>query len=59
MLFILLAGLNALYFAIKARGNSVQTEGGEAGTDIKTVSTVSLLFWLGVIILGRFIPYVE
>lgn len=59
MLFILLAGLNALYFAIKVHGNSVQTEGGEAGTDIRTVSTLSLLFWLGVIILGRFIPYVE
>ena len=59
MLFIILAGLNALYFAIKVRGNSVQTEGGEAGTDIRTVSTLSLLFWLGVIILGRFIPYVE
>ncbi|MCY4364231.1 MAG: hypothetical protein OXE42_18945 [Gammaproteobacteria bacterium] len=59
LLFILLAGLNALYFALAVRGNSVQTAGGEAGTDIKTVSTLSLLFWLGVIILGRFIPYVE
>ena len=59
LLFILLAGLNALYFALAVRGNSVQTEGGETGTDIKTVSTLSLLFWLGVIILGRFIPYVE
>ena len=59
LLFILLAGLNALYFALAVRANSVQTEGGEAGTDIKTVSTLSLLFWLGVIILGRFIPYVE
>ena len=59
MLLILLAGLNALYFAVKVRSNSALTEGGEAGTDIKTVSTLSLLFWLGVIILGRFIPYVE
>lgn len=59
MVFILLAGLNALYFAIKVRSNSALTEGGEAGTAIKTVSTLSLLFWIGVIILGRFIPYVE
>ena len=59
MLFIILAGLNALYFALAVRGKSAAAGGGEAGTDIKTVSTVSLLFWLGVIILGRFIPYVE
>ena len=59
MLLIILAGLNALYFAMTARGKSAGAGGGEAGTDIKTVSTLSLLFWIGVIILGRFIPYVE
>ena len=59
MLFIILAGLNALYFAMTVHGKSAGAGGGEAGTDIKTVSTLSLLFWIGVIILGRFIPYVE
>ena len=59
MLFIILAGFNALYFAMTVRGKSAGPGGGEAGTDIKTVSTLSLLFWVGVIILGRFIPYVE
>ena len=58
MLLIILAGLNALYFAMTVRGQSAGA-GGEAGTDIKTVSTLSLIFWVGVIILGRFIPYVE
>lgn len=60
MLLIVLAGLNALYFAMMVRGKSAGAGGGgEAGTDIKTVSTLSFLFWIGVIILGRFIPYVE
>ena len=58
MLLIILAGLNALYFTMTVRGKSAGA-GGEAGTDIKTVSTLSFLFWIGVIILGRFIPYVE
>ena len=58
MLLIILAGLNALYFTMTVRGKSAEA-GGEAGTDIKTVSTLSFLFWIGVIILGRFIPYVE
>ena len=58
MLLIILAGLNALYFTMTVRGKSAGA-GAEAGTDIKMVSTLSFLFWIGVIILGRFIPYVE
>ena len=59
MLFILLAGLNALYFAL-----TVHRHAGPAGAEdrdaaIRTVSALSFLFWVGVIILGRFIPYVE
>ena len=56
MLFILLAGLNALYFALTVHRH---TTGEDPGVAIRTVSALSFLFWVGVIILGRFIPYVE
>ena len=56
MLFILLAGLNALYFALIIHRHTTEENPGAA---IRTVSALSFLFWVGVIILGRFIPYVE
>lgn len=56
MLFILLAGLNALYFALTAHRHTTEEDPGAA---VRTVSALSFLFWIGVIILGRFIPYVE
>ena len=56
MLFILLAGLNALYFALTIHRHTTEENPGAA---IKTVSALSFLFWVGVIILGRLIPYVE
>ena len=59
MLLIILAGLNALYFALTVNRQTAQTAGEDAGAAIKTVSALSFLFWIGVIILGRFIPYVE
>ena len=59
MLFIILAGLNALYFALTVHRKAAQSGAGETGSAIKTVSALSLIFWIGVIILGRFIPYVE
>lgn len=59
MLLIILAGLNALYFALAVHRNGVQTAGENAGPAIRTVSALSFLFWIGVIIMGRFIPYVE
>ena len=59
MLFIILAGLNALYFALTVHRHAGPARGQDPGAAIKTVSTLSLIFWVGVIILGRFIPYVE
>lgn len=59
MLFIILAGLNALYFALTVHRNVAQSGREDAGSAIKTVSALSFLFWIGVIVLGRFIPYVE
>ena len=56
MLFIVLAGLNALYFALTVHRH---TTGEDPGAAIRTVSALSFLFWVGVIVLGRFIPYVE
>ena len=55
MLFILLAGLNALYFALTVHRHTTE----DPGAAVRTVSALSFLFWIGVIILGRFIPYVE
>lgn len=59
MCFIILAGLNALYFALNAHRTANQPGVGDAGTAIKTVAGLSFLFWIGVIICGRMIPYVE
>lgn len=59
MLCILLAGLNALYFALTVHRHAGLAGGQDPGADIRTVSALSFLFWIGVIILGRFIPYVE
>ena len=56
MLFILLAGLNALYFALTVHRHTSREDPGAA---IRTVSALSFLFWVGVIVLGRFIPYVD
>ena len=59
MLCILLAGLNALYFALTVHRHTKPAGGQDPGATIRTVSALSFLFWIGVIILGRFIPYVE
>ena len=59
MLLALLAGLNALYFALTVHRKTAQSGTGDVGYAIKTVAVLSLLFWIGVIILGRLIPYVE
>ncbi len=59
MCFIILAGLNALYFALNAHRTANQPGVGDAGAAIKTVAGLSFLFWIGVIICGRMIPYVE
>ena len=59
MCFIFLAGLNALYFAMTTHRTVNQPGVGDAGTAIKTVAGLSFIFWIGVIICGRLIPYVE
>ena len=59
MCFIILAGLNALYFALNAHRTVNQPGVADAGTAIKTVAGLSFLFWIGAIICGRMIPYVE
>ena len=59
MLFILLAGLNALYFALTVHRHTGRAGVEDPGAAIRAVSALSFLFWVGVIILGRFIPYVE
>lgn len=59
MLLVLLAGLNVLYFALTAYGKTAQPGTDGVANRIKTVAALSLIFWTGVIILGRFIPYVE
>ena len=59
MLFIILAGLNALYFVLTVHRQAGPAGGQDPGAAIRTVSALSFLFWVGVIILGRFIPYVE
>lgn len=59
MLLVLLAGLNALYFAWMAHRKAVQTGMEATGGEVKIVAALSLVFWIGVIVLGRLIPYVE
>ena len=59
MLLVLLAGLNAFYFALTVRRQAAHPGLEDAGVAIKTVTSLSLIFWIGVIVLGRLIPYVE
>ena len=56
--FIILAGLNALYFMWHERAASSP---GKADVEpkLKIVASLSLLLWIGVIVCGRMIPYVE
>ncbi len=55
-----LAGLNTAYFVRRIKP---QMDAGTASADLTggahLVAWLSLAFWSGVIILGRFIPYVE
>lgn len=60
MLVIGLAGVNTLYFVKRVRpqldnAHKMQAEGAEA----VIVAWLSIVLWLSVIVLGRFIPYVE
>ncbi len=61
MLLIVIAGLNALYFTfrvrpkIKAGANNFH----DLSIDARLSTALSLTLWTSVIVLGRFIPYVE
>jgi len=61
ILLIVFAGFNALYFTLRVRpgippgSNDFTTLGSNA----RISTALSLLFWTSIIVLGRFIPYVE
>jgi hypothetical protein len=61
ILLIGIAGLNALYFTLRVR--PVIQAGANNFTDLgwnaKVSTALSLTLWTSVIVLGRFIPYVE
>lgn len=60
MLLILIAGLNALWFQFVELPKVRDLQPGEQTTlTVKFVAALSLLLWIGVIIAGRFMPYVE
>lgn len=60
MLFVVLAGLNAVWFKLAVAPNeqALLDEHRNAGT-ARIIAAISLILWTGVIVLGRFIPYVE
>ena len=58
MVLILLAGLNALLYALKvAPGLSAAPQQGDTPALAKAVGATSLALWIGVICFGRLIPY--
>ena len=64
MLFIGLAGINAAYLSIKLSRSVLEPQTNALPTfnpslRIKLTAIVSLCLWIGVIVLGRFIPYAE
>lgn len=60
MFLVLLAGLNALWFKLSVYPLTIKTpDKAEIGTVAKIVAVLSLLFWFGVIVMGRMIPYLE
>ncbi len=57
---VLIAGLNALWFWFGEHKELSQLADGEdAEFKAKVIAAVSLLIWVVVIILGRFMPFVE
>ena len=55
---IIFAGLNALYFMLHERAHA---NSGKVSVEpkLKIVAALSLISWMGVIVCGRMIPYVE
>ena len=61
ILLIIFAGFNALYFTFRVRPRIVAGADNfqDIGVDAKISTALSLTFWTSIIVLGRFIPYVE
>lgn len=61
ILLIMFAGFNALYFTFRVRPRILKGADNfqEIGFDAKLSTGLSLTFWTSIIVLGRFIPYVE
>lgn len=58
--FIVLAGINALWFWVGEHSRLVSLPDGEAAQgNARLIAWLSIFFWITVIVLGRFIPYVE
>ena len=58
--FIVLAGVNALWFWFGEHTKlSKLADGQQADFGAKIIATISLMLWIGVIIFGRLIPYLE
>ena len=59
MFLVLIAGLYALWFAIKVKPVIATWEPfSDTPLLAKVIGSVSLVAWLGVLLLGRLIPYV-
>ncbi len=57
VLLILLAGLNVAWFELKERKKLLALpEGADPDRETKIVAMLSLMLWLGVLILGRLLP---
>ena len=60
MLLILLAGLNLVWYQLTvARKIKLVGDSYQPGVDAKCIATLSLSLWVGVILFGRLIPYLE
>jgi hypothetical protein len=58
MLLVLLAGLNAAWFWLKQQSRVLAlAEGAEMVPDVKITAWLSLIFWTGVIVMGRMIAF--
>lgn len=60
LLFIFLAGLNALWFELRFGRTAIEWGGAAVlPTGAKTAGWISLLSWSAVVVLGRLIPYLD
>ena len=59
MILVLIAGLNALWFIWKINPHIGAWDAhGDTPRDAKVVAVLSLVAWMGVLLLGRLIPYI-